>query len=606
MFEKIKRLKEAATKLYPYFAPSYDNCLRTIGGVTAVIIIPLANFVIPSLFFSKGSDSKDKSDNNDIISAGVGLAAVTVVYAVQSGLSIALAKSTMQAMRKNHVKILMEDSKFLINGDMKEITSLQHVTVGVGVRDFATTAVSLVVGLPMFMLSSISALMHIGIKTESWAATGIVSGFSFTTAGLFYLANKGYAKFEASNQRIENKLVSKVSFIEANRNSILLMGVTNKEYQSLIQEIKEIDPNIPKIGISYALFFGLTVLIPSVANKFFGTYYPGKNFSSADTNFLNLMIVSLTSNLRSITWILTTDYGMMELNLEQMQAFDKAYQDCLLTYKANNKMIQKFSGEGLSLVEFSVYKPNVENAQNHELITILNKVTLELPSNKVYKLLAESGGGKTTFLKALTNNWQYTDGTVSLPASAEGNTCFIPQHLFLPEGTLLEIISYLSNSQLEKNPLLSPKSNKVESKEEIIEIELPLFSKDLELRSEDNKLNLIYKAKALLEEIGLLPTSIKEHELESSDINWNQRLSGGEKQKIGVIQAILAKPKFIIMDESTSALDLNNRHIVYNMIKKYLTTLENYTVIYTEHSDTPGFADAILTLGGQNLECYEL
>ena len=124
----------------------------------------------------------------------------------------------------------------------------------------------------------------------------------------------------------------------------------------------------------------------------------------------------------------------------------------------------------LSLVEFSVYKPNVENAQNHELITILNKVTLELPSNKVYKLLAESGGGKTTFLKALTNNWQYTDGTVSLPASAEGNTCFIPQHLFLPEGTLLEIISYLSNSQLEKNPLLSPKSNKVESKEEIIEI----------------------------------------------------------------------------------------------------------------------------------------
>jgi ABC-type iron transport system FetAB ATPase subunit len=56
------------------------------------------------------------------------------------------------------------------------------------------------------------------------------------------------------------------------------------------------------------------------------------------------------------------------------------------------------------------------------------------------------------------------------------------------------------------------------------------------------------------------------------------------------------------MDEATSALDVENKQIIYKLIKEYITTLENYTIIYTDHDNTEGFADAYLTIVGQSLE----
>ena len=60
------------------------------------------------------------------------------------------------------------------------------------------------------------------------------------------------------------------------------------------------------------------------------------------------------------------------------------------------------------------------------------------------------------------------------------------------------------------------------------------------------------------------------------------------------------------MDESTASLDQENRLNLYSMIKNHIAQLEDYTVIYTEHGDTAGFADATLSIVGQSLECAYL
>ena len=119
---------------------------------------------------------------------------------------------------------------------------------------------------------------------------------------------------------------------------------------------------------------------------------------------------------------------------------------------------------------------------------------------------------------------------------------------------------------------------------------------------------LIDKVKSLLTAVKLLPSVIREEdELEAENINWNNRLSGGEKQKIGIIRALLVNPKFIIMDEATSALDIANKQIVYKVVKDYIASLqENYTIIYTDHGVTESFVDTILTISGQSLEYHDL
>ena len=47
-------------------------------------------------------------------------------------------------------------------------------------------------------------------------------------------------------------------------------------------------------------------------------------------------------------------------------------------------------------------------------------------------------------------------------------------------------------------------------------------------------------------------------------------LSGGQSQLIGLAQAILKKPKLLILDEPTSALDIRNQFIIMKYIRSYI------------------------------------
>ena len=620
MFDKLKKLKGSVVKLYPYFTPSCDNYVRTVGFLTAIIVIPTVNFIVPQLFLYKGDKQEDNANNFDIMTAIATVSIISTLSAAQHALSLMLTTSTMQAMKVHNVRLLMDnDSKFLMHGKNKDITSLQYVTVGLGVKHFTESAIPILVSLPMYTITSVSTLINIGLATESLATLEVVCGFVAVSTIAMYVSGKKYYSYLANNQKIDNDLVTKIAFIEAHRTTVGLMNASDTECASVMKVLQEITTNIPALS----LFNFANALMPAVAtaiaSQFLGGYYTNsliQDTDNANSKILNIMLMSLITNIQNITWILTGNYSYAQLNLEQLQAFERSYNDCLLTSKTHNKMTQKFAGDHLSLLNFCVYKPDLRDTEGMTLITLFDVVTLELLPNKVYKLTGESGHGKTTFLKAITNNWQYTDGVVTLPANAKAGLCFIPQNSFIPTGTLLEILTYpLKPKQFSTTHSEFPFVNDLHlhamlevDKENTGAQDHVLFVTNRE--EYETNINcmaaLTHRVKRLLTAVKLLPGIIKESELESEHINWNDRLSGGEKQKIGVIRAILANPKFIIMDEATSALDQANKRIVYEVIKQYITMLQNYTVIYTEHSTTECFADTVLAINGQGLEYHDL
>src|SRR5262249_8380016 len=59
-------------------------------------------------------------------------------------------------------------------------------------------------------------------------------------------------------------------------------------------------------------------------------------------------------------------------------------------------------------------------------------------------------------------------------------------------------------------------------------------------------------------------------------------LSGGQRQRVAVARALVNRPKLILADEPTAALDKDSGRIVVNLLKE-LTTREGSTVIMVTH-----------------------
>ncbi|MCM3706968.1 MULTISPECIES: ABC transporter ATP-binding protein [Cytobacillus] len=69
-------------------------------------------------------------------------------------------------------------------------------------------------------------------------------------------------------------------------------------------------------------------------------------------------------------------------------------------------------------------------------------------------------------------------------------------------------------------------------------------------------------------------------------------LSGGQKQRLSIARALVRKPKILLLDDSTSALDMKTEAKLLNSLKEYTCT----TLIITQKISTAMEADRILLL----------
>src|SRR5262249_29788756 len=63
-----------------------------------------------------------------------------------------------------------------------------------------------------------------------------------------------------------------------------------------------------------------------------------------------------------------------------------------------------------------------------------------------------------------------------------------------------------------------------------------------------------------------------------------KELSGGQRQRVAVARALVNRPKLILADEPTAALDKDSSRVVVNLIKE-LTTQEGCTVMMVTHDN---------------------
>ena len=76
-----------------------------------------------------------------------------------------------------------------------------------------------------------------------------------------------------------------------------------------------------------------------------------------------------------------------------------------------------------------------------------------------------------------------------------------------------------------------------------------------------------------------------------------ENLSGGEKQRVALLRAVMSQPKLLLLDEPFSALDENNRNESRQLIKKFVTDLKLTTLLIThDQKDVEIFGDKVIHL----------
>ena len=78
--------------------------------------------------------------------------------------------------------------------------------------------------------------------------------------------------------------------------------------------------------------------------------------------------------------------------------------------------------------------------------------------------------------------------------------------------------------------------------------------------------------------------------------DWPDRLSGGEQQRVAIARALIHEPDFILADEPTGNLDLENAERVVSLLDALCRAEQRTLIMVTHAREVVGLADQLLTI----------
>jgi ABC-type polar amino acid transport system ATPase subunit len=179
--------------------------------------------------------------------------------------------------------------------------------------------------------------------------------------------------------------------------------------------------------------------------------------------------------------------------------------------------------------------------------TVLDGIDLRIAPGEVVSILGASGSGKSTLIRCINGLEKLDGGTIAV----DGNRVDEPMALQRVRrccGTVFQLFNLYPHMTALQNLTLAP----------IEVLKLPRRQAEEE-------------ARALLASVGLL---------ERADA-YPAQLSGGQRQRVGICRALAMKPRYLLLDEVTSALDPEMTAEVLSILAKLAA--DGTTMLFVTH-----------------------
>ena len=182
---------------------------------------------------------------------------------------------------------------------------------------------------------------------------------------------------------------------------------------------------------------------------------------------------------------------------------------------------------------------------------ILKDVNLRIEAGEFMVLVGPSGSGKTTMIKMINRLLEPTDGNIYMDGKRIKD--YDERELRLSTGYVLQAIALFPNLTVAENIALIP--------------EMKGWGKE----------RVASKTVDLLEKVGLPASDYADRQ--------PHELSGGEQHRIGIVRAIIAEPRILLMDEPFSALDAISRKQLQALTKELHKEFGMTTIFVTHDTD---------------------
>ena len=397
----------------------------------------------------------------------------------------------------------------------------------------------------ILLISTVSSLVSFSIilwkLSDNFTLPGtdiIVPGFLFWVALVYaaigtlvtHLIGRPLVRLFFTKQKAEANFRFSLARIREYEEQVALLGGEPAERREAMSRFDDIIGNYfdiisrQKKLIAFTSFYGqISPIIPYVFSAPF--YFLGK---------VELGVMTQTAGAfgnvnEGLNFFVTYYRSLAEFRavLDRLTSFDDAIEAARALGQTSPRIaIEPGAADSLKVSGLTLALPNGKRIVAVDDLTIAPRQSA--------MLTGPSGSGKSTLFRALGGIWPFGAGRIAIPANAK--VMVLPQKPYFPNGTLRSALAYPS---------------------------APDVYGDAEMR-------------AALDAAQLPDLSGR---LDETD-TWSQRLSGGEQQRLAVARALLAKPDWLLLDESTASLDEPNELLLYRALAE---KLPNTTLISIAH-----------------------